>query len=195
MNMTRVSGLMIAAGFAATLSTVGLGTVALAAPVPLAGDGGRPGEGVPPNPEPPQAPGPSPRSTVPALPIAVAVKAAQAIAAGCTEYPMGIAVVNSQGQPILTYMPDGTFARHTFNAVRKAYSAITFGENTSKVLSRAYTDPAVQAKLKADQNLIAYSGGILVESHGKVIGAIGVSGAEPGHHDEQCGMAAIKGDL
>jgi uncharacterized protein GlcG (DUF336 family) len=107
-------------------------------------------------------------------------------------------VVNAAGQPTFVYIPDGSRASHTFMAIRKAYSATVYKANTSTMVTKAQEDPAVQAQIHADPNLIAYSGGILLKSGDKIIGALGVSGSEPGHHDEECGMigiAAIKDQL
>ena len=53
-------------------------------------------------------------------------------------------------------------------------------------------------KITADPNLQAFSGGLPLMVGDKLIGAIGVSGAEPGSHDEECGLAGlarIKDDL
>ncbi|HUO23230.1 MAG TPA: heme-binding protein [Caulobacteraceae bacterium] len=187
---------------AGTGAALAAGTVALAAGSGFPGDNGKPGlDGIMPPPAPPRPPGsapPAPRPVAPAPPIAVALRAAQAIAAGCKQFPLGVVVVNSAAQPILVYIPDGSRADHTYMALRKAYSAVTFGVNTSAMVKKAQTDPAVQAQIHADPNLIAYSGGILLKSGDKIVGAIGVSGSEPGAHDEECGMigvAAIKDDL
>jgi uncharacterized protein GlcG (DUF336 family) len=192
----------IVAGLSAAFA---LGTVALAAGDHLPGDNGKPGQDgimpVAPAPRPPPAPGaapPAPPAKPASPPLAVALKAAQAIAAGCKQYPLGVVVTNAAGQPILTYIPDGSQPSHTFMALRKAYSATVYKANTSTMVKPAQTDPAVQAQIHADPNLIAYSGGIVLKSGGAVIGAIGVSGSEPGAHDEECGLiglAAIKDDL
>jgi uncharacterized protein GlcG (DUF336 family) len=45
---------------------------------------------------------------------------------------------------------------------------------------------------------MAFSGGILLKAGDEIIGAIGVSGAEPGGHDEECalkGLEKIKSQL
>src|SRR5580698_2964098 len=85
----------------------------------LPGDHGRPGgdgvmrvnpQGGPPPSMPPAA------APVAAPPIDVALKAAQAIAQGCHQYKLGVAVVNADGVPILTYVPDGSEAWHTYTA-------------------------------------------------------------------------------
>ena len=188
---SRLVSILAGAGLA-----LAVGGSALAAGDRLPGDIGKPGDqGVMPTTTGPRPPA---RVLPPAPSVAVALKAAQAIAAGCKQYPLGIAVVNSVGGPILTYIPDGSQPLHSYMAIRKAYSALTFKANSSTMVAKAQQDPAVAAQVKADPNLVGYSGGILLKSGDKIIGAIGVSGAEPGGHDEECGMiglAAIQGDL
>lgn len=162
------------------------------------GPGGPGGPGGPP---PGGAGGPRggamPGSNVPALAAELAIEAAEAIAKGCSQYHFGAAVVNAKGEPTLVYIPNGSDPSHGYTAIRKAYTAITFNVDSSKVGNMARQDPAVAAKLKADGNLVTMSGGLLIKSAaGKLLGAIAVSGAEPGGHDAECGqkgLDAIKG--
>jgi uncharacterized protein GlcG (DUF336 family) len=181
----------------------------LAAGSGMPGDDGKPrgGDGIPPVAAPRPAatanPGAAPAANPFGKPargpsIDVALKAAQTIARECRQYPLGIAVVNSEAQPILTFIPDISRASHTYTAIRKAYSAVTFRAPTSQMTAKAQQDPEVAAKVRADSNLVAYSGGILLQVGEEIIGAIGVSGAEPGGHDEECalkGLAAIRDQL
>src|SRR5882724_8011804 len=168
----------------------------------LPGDVPRPGDnGVPrPNRQPAAVPArrlPTP-AAAPALPIELALQAAQAIAQACKQYPLGVAVVNSEGAPILVYIPDGSEASHTYTAIRKAYTTVKFKVPTSELTIRAAQDPHFAATIKADPNLIAFKGGIPLRAGDDIIGAIGVSGAEPGGHDEECanvGIASIKDRL
>jgi len=162
----------------------------------LPGDVARPGDnGVPwPNPQPtPGLPSlrPPPPPAVPAPPVELALQAAQAIAQACKQYPLGVAVVNSEGNPILVYIPDGSEAHHTYTAIRKAYTTVKFKVPTSDLRIRANQDPQFAAVVKADPNLIAFKGGIPLKVGNDIIGAIGVSGAEPGGHDEECGMIGV----
>lgn len=162
----------------------------------LPGDVARPGDnGVPrPNPRstvPVPAPRPPPPPGAPAPPIELALQAARAIAQACKQYPLGVAVVNSEGAPILVYIPDGSEAGHTYTAIRKAYTAVKFKVPTSDLTIRAAQDLQFAATIKADPNLIAFKGGIPLKAGNDIIGAIGVSGAEPGGHDEECGMIGV----
>src|SRR5580698_7363720 len=93
----------------------------------LPGDHGRPGGDGVMRANPQQGNGPPPAMppagpAVAAPPIALALKAAQAIAQGCHQYKLGIAIVNAEGVPVLTYVPDGSEAWHTYTAIRKAYT-------------------------------------------------------------------------
>jgi len=160
----------------------------------LPGDIARPGDNGVPRPRPAAAvpaPRPPPPPAAPAPAIDLALQAVQAIAQACKQYPLGVAVVNSLGAPILVYIPDGSEAAHTYTAIRKAYTTVKFKVPTSDLTIRAAQDPQFATMIKADPNLIAFKGGIPLNVGGDIIGAIGVSGAEPGGHDEECGMIGV----
>jgi uncharacterized protein GlcG (DUF336 family) len=161
---------------------------ALAQSSNLPGDNGRMMEGILPTQPPPPPAGPMPHITTPAPSVRLALKAAQTIAHDCRQYALGIAVVNAKGAPILVYIPDGSDPSHAYTAIRKAYTAVTFNIDTSRLVQRGQQDASFAAQVKADPNLMAFSGGLLLKSHNETIGAIGVSGAEPGGHDEECGL-------
>ena len=166
-------------------------------PMKMGGPGGPGGgSGGPPPGASPEGGGVMPGSDVPALPVDLAIKAVQAIGKGCSQYHFGAAIVNAKGEPILVYIPDGAGPSHGYTAIRKAYTAVTFGVDSSKVQGMT-SDSTVSAKMQADANLVTMSGGLLIKSaSGELLGAIGVSGAEPGGHDTECGMKgleAIKG--
>jgi uncharacterized protein GlcG (DUF336 family) len=157
----------------------------------LPGDNGRMMGGIFPANLPPMPPGGGgmpQQAKVPAPPITMALQAAQAIAEGCKQYGLGVAVVDAKGEPRLVYIPDQSQSDHAYTAIRKAYTAVTFKVRTETLVVKAQTDPVFAAKIKADPNLMAFKGGIPLFKGGQLIGAIGVSGAEPGGHDDECGM-------
>ena len=174
------------------LSAVGLviAAAAWASDSGLPGDHPRPGDnGVPvanPQPRPPMQ-----HHAVRAPSMAMALHIAQTIAEQCKQYPLGVAVVNAEGAPILVYIPDGSEPFHAYTAIRKAYTAITYKVPTSELIQKAQQDPAFAAHVKADPNLIAFKGGVPLKEGAEVIGAIGVSGAEPGSHDEECALKGL----
>jgi len=161
----------------------------------LPGDHGRMAGGVLPSGPPPGGPagGPPmmPRSAARAPAIALAVEAAEAIAAGCKQYALGVAVVNAAGEPILVYLPDGSESGHGYTAIRKAYTAAKLKTDTTPLVEKAQKDPDFAATIKADPNLMAFHGGLVLKAGTEVIGAIGVSGAEPGGHDDECGTIGL----
>lgn len=154
------------------------------------GDPGRPFDGLPfpPGPLPPRPPErPLPKGP----PMALALEAAQTIVAACSGYHVGVSVIDSSGTPKLYYIPDGTDGSHAYTGFRKAYTALTFKMPTSQVGQLTKTDPTVAARVKADKNLLTFAGGLLIKSGAEIIGALGVSGAEPSAKDEECGLAGL----
>jgi uncharacterized protein GlcG (DUF336 family) len=157
------------------------------------GDLGRPFDGLP------LPTGPSRRPPWPSRPapargpaVDLALQAAQEAVAACAGSHVGVAIIDSAGTPKLYYVPDGTAGFHAYTGFRKAYTALTFKMPTSQVGVLSKTDPAVAAKITADTNLLSFAGGIPIKVGEEVIGAIGVSGAEPSAIDEKCANAGLE---
>lgn len=165
------------------------------------GDIGRPFDGLPLSSDPakhhmpwptmpPVARGPS---------IDVAVQMAQAAAAACPDQRIGVSILDMSGLPKLYYITDGAAGYHAYTAFRKAYTALTFRMPTSAVGALTRKDASVAAKITADTNLLAFSGGLPIMVGGQIVGAIGVSGVEPspgdpldpGAHDEKCAKGGL----
>ena len=171
---------------------------ALAAGSGLPGDAGRLGNGIPVvnaplNPV-------APLTSVPRPTVELAMEAAQAISTGCKQYNLGVAVVDAGGRLILTYIPDRSNPEHAFLALRKAYSAVTLKATTAEITAKSQTDKDYAAKVTADPNLMTHPGGVLLKAGDKIVGAIGVSGAndDTGRYDDECaqlGLAKIKSRL
>jgi uncharacterized protein GlcG (DUF336 family) len=154
------------------------------------GDIGRPFDGLPlpPGPLPPR---PAQRVLPRAPSIELAVEAAKAIVEACKGYHVSVSIIDSSGTPKLYYVADGTDGSHAYTGFRKAYTALTFKMPTSQVGPLTKTDPAAAAKVKGDTNLLTFAGGMLLSAGDQIIGAIGVSGAEPSAKDEECGLVGI----
>ena len=128
-----------------------------------------------------------------------AVKAAVAAMEACREagYQVGVAVVDRTGLT-QAFVRDRFAGAHTVEtATRKAWTAVSFRTNTSDL------DPATRPDTEAYgirfiSQALPLGGGILIESGGTMIGAIGVSGAPGPHLDDECavdGIAAIEDAL
>jgi uncharacterized protein GlcG (DUF336 family) len=156
------------------------------------GDLGRPFDGLPLPTGPTRRP-PWPKRPPPARGpgVDLALQAAQEAVAACAGSHVGVAIIDSAGTPKLYYIPDGTAGFHAYTGFRKAYTALTFRIPTSQVGALSKTDPAVAARITADTNLLSFAGGIPIKVGEEVIGAIGVSGAEPSAIDEKCANAGL----
>jgi uncharacterized protein GlcG (DUF336 family) len=128
-----------------------------------------------------------------------ASKATQAALASCRQqgYQVAVAVVDRFG--IAQAMVRDRFAgAHTpETAINKAWTAVSFRTNTSD-LARATQAGQPSSGIRQIPRFVGVGGGMVIESGGSLIAAIGVSGAPTGDADEACakaGIAAILNDL
>lgn len=141
------------------------------------------------NPPPPGSPQPLP----PSPSMAVALKMAHAAIAACRGFHVGITVLDAAGYPKLTYIPDGSQGFHAFISFKKANTALKFKMPSGEITAAMKRNPQTAAEFQAGgADFITFAGGLPLLSHGKLIGALGVSGAEPSAKDEACGKAAIR---
>jgi uncharacterized protein GlcG (DUF336 family) len=108
-----------------------------------------------------------------------------------------VAILDQSGQPKLIYVMDGAAASHGTRAAGKASAALLINGPSEGLKDRAAADPEIAAKVQAAKDkgtpMMAMAGGLpIVSPSGQVLGAIGVSGAEPGGHDPECAAAAMK---
>jgi uncharacterized protein GlcG (DUF336 family) len=129
----------------------------------------------------------------------IALEAAQAALANCQQrgYQVAIAVVDRFGV-VQVVLRDRYAGPHTpATASGKAWTAATFRSSTSSLF--AISQPGMmQAGIRNLPGAVILGGGLIVESSGSLVGAIGVSGAPGGDADEACakaGVEAIQGKL
>lgn len=154
--------------------------------------------GPPPGP-PPAAPGGPPPGPRPpdvvarSVAIDVAVDLAKAIVVSCKGYHVGISILDAAGTPKLYYIPDGTGGTHAYTGYRKANTALSFKMPSGKVAAAAQADAAIAVRLAADpNNYVTWAGGVLIMAGNEIIGAVGVSGAEPSAKDEACALEGLQ---
>ena len=107
---------------------------------------------------------------------------------GC---PVAVAVVDrfGVGQVMLRDRYAGSHTPAT--ASGKAWTAATFRSNTSNLFT--ISQPGMmQAGIRNLPGAVIIGGGLIVETGGSLVGAIGVSGAPGGDADEACGKAGIE---
>jgi uncharacterized protein GlcG (DUF336 family) len=122
-----------------------------------------------------------------------ALKAAQAALAKCRDSgaQVAVAVVDRSGL-VQAQLRDRFAGPHTLElSVNKAWTAVSFKTNTSE-LERATRAGQPMSGLRHVPRFVAVGGGVMIEAHGSLLGAIGVSGAPGGEADEACALAGLR---
>jgi uncharacterized protein GlcG (DUF336 family) len=123
----------------------------------------------------------------------MALELAQAALANCQQrgFQVAIAVVDRSGV-VQVVLRDRYAGPHTpATASGKAWTAATFRNSTSNLF--AISQPGMmQAGIRNLPGAVIIGGGLVVESGGSLVGAIGVSGAPGGDADEMCAKAGIE---
>ncbi|TGA95590.1 heme-binding protein [Streptomyces sp. MZ04] len=128
------------------------------------------------------------------LTVAAATKAAQATldAAKKENQRVTVAVVDRNGNTIVTLRGDGAGPQSYESAEKKAYTAVSWNAPTSELTKRLEQAPT----LKDIPGTLFLAGGAPVTAKGAPIAGIGVAGAPSGDLDEkfaQAGVAALNG--
>jgi len=122
--------------------------------------------------------------------------AAQTALADCRKRGATVAVVVTDrfGSP-LALLRDPMAGMHTADtATRKAWTAISFKSSTTELIP--LTAPATaSAAIRGLPQVAVIGGGLLLQSAGSIVGAIGVSGAPSGDMDDACAKAGINAIL
>src|SRR3954471_19938739 len=123
----------------------------------------------------------------------IALELAQAALVNCQQrgYQVAVAVVDRFGV-VQVILRDRYAGPHTpATASGKAWTAATFRSSTSNLF--AISQPGMmQAGIRDLPGAVIIGGGLVVESGGSLVGAIGVSGAPGGDADEACAKAGIE---
>lgn len=141
-----------------------------------------------------QPPGPRPPEHVARGPsLDAALKIAAAAVASCSGFHVSVTILDAEGNPKLYYVPDGTAGTHATMGFRKANTALKFGMPSGQVGDAIKADAQLAARFNADTaNFIPFAGGVPITVGTEVIGAVGVSGAQPSTKDEACALDGIK---
>lgn len=129
----------------------------------------------------------------------LALELARATLTDCRKrgYQVAVAVVDRSGLPQVMLRDRFAGAHTPTTATGKAWTAASFRTSTMEL--NAISQPGMpQAGLRNLPNVVVLGGGMVIETGGSLIGAIGVSGAPGGDADEACakaGMAAISDKL
>uniref|UniRef100_UPI0034DF1C8D GlcG/HbpS family heme-binding protein n=1 Tax=Streptomyces flavofungini TaxID=68200 RepID=UPI0034DF1C8D len=123
------------------------------------------------------------------LSVAAATKAAQATldAAKKENQRVSVAVVDRDGNTIVTLRGDGAGPQSPESAVRKGFTAVSWNAPTSELAGRLDKTP----NLKDIPGTLFLAGGAPVTAKGAPVAGIGVAGAPSGDLDEKFARAGV----
>ncbi|MFF8715249.1 heme-binding protein [Streptomyces sp. NPDC015184] len=123
------------------------------------------------------------------LTIEAATKAARATldAAEKENQRVSVAVVDRDGNTVVTLRGDGAGPQSYESAVKKAYTAVSWNAPTSELVERLENAPT----LKDIPHTLFLGGGAPVTAKGAPIAGIGVAGAPSGDLDEKFARAGV----
>ncbi|MEV6261147.1 heme-binding protein [Streptomyces sp. NPDC051784] len=123
------------------------------------------------------------------LTAAAATKAAQAAldAAKKENQRVSVAVVDRNGNTVVTLRGDGAGPQSPESAVKKAYTAVSWNAPTSELVKRLEQAP----NLKDIPGTLFLAGGAPVQVKGAPVAGIGVAGAPSGDLDEKFAAAGV----
>lgn len=123
----------------------------------------------------------------------VALTAARAALEACRKQGFQVAVAVTDRSGITQALIRDRYAGpHTIEvATNKAWTAVSFRTSTSALA--VDTQPGQpMSGLRSLPRFLAAGGGQVIESAGRIVGAIGVSGGPGGEADDSCATAGIK---
>ncbi len=112
-------------------------------------------------------------------------------------YQVAVAVVDRSGV-VQALVRDRFAGPHTpRTAIGKGWTAVSFRSDTTE-LAKLSQSGQPSSGLRNLPRVVALGGGVLIQSGGGIVGAIGVSGAPSADLDDQCakaGIAAIRDEI
>ena len=127
------------------------------------------------------------------IPAALATEAASEAVASCAKggYTETVVVVDADGATIAAVRGDGAGIHTLDSAHDKAYTAVTFKNDTMALADRAKGDGPI-AMLGKLPHILFFPGGVVIKLDNEVIGAIGAAGAPGGNLDDGCAKAGLE---
>jgi uncharacterized protein GlcG (DUF336 family) len=126
------------------------------------------------------------------IPATLATEAASEAVASCAKggYTETAVVVDADGATIAAVRGDGAGIHTLDSAHDKAYTSVTFKNDTMALADRAKTDGPI-APLAKLPHILFFPGGVAIKLDNEVIGAIGAAGAPGGNLDDGCAKAGL----
>ena len=126
------------------------------------------------------------------IPAALAMEAVSAAVAACAMegYRETAQVVDADGAVIATLRGDGAGVHSLDSALDKAYTAVSFKNDTLALAERAKGEDSI-APLAKLPHVMFFGGGVPIKLGDETIGAIGAAGAPGAKLDDGCARAGL----
>jgi uncharacterized protein GlcG (DUF336 family) len=126
------------------------------------------------------------------IPSALALEAASETVSACASqgFHETAVVVDADGTTIVTLRGDGAGIHTLDSALDKAYTAISFKNDTLVLAERAKGEDSI-APLSKLSHVMFFGGGVVINLADEPIGAIGAAGAPGAKLDDGCARAGL----
>jgi uncharacterized protein GlcG (DUF336 family) len=126
------------------------------------------------------------------IPAALAIEAASETIAACARqgYRETAVVLDADGATIVAVRGDGAGIHTLDSAHDKAYTSVSFKNDTIALAERAKGEDSI-APLAKLPHVMFFGGGIVIKLGDETIGAIGASGAPGAKLDDNCARAGL----
>jgi uncharacterized protein GlcG (DUF336 family) len=126
------------------------------------------------------------------IPAALAVEAASEAVVACAKqgYHETAVVLDADGATIASLRGDGAGIHTLDSAFDKAYTSVSFKNDTLALAERAKGEDSI-APLAKLPHVMFFGGGVVIKLNDEVIGSIGASGAPGAKLDDGCAHAGL----
>ena len=126
------------------------------------------------------------------IPAALAIEAATETIAACARqgYRETAVVLDADGATIVAVRGDGAGIHTLDSAHDKAYTSVSFKNDTIALAERAKGEDSI-APLAKLPHVMFFGGGVVIKLGDETIGAIGASGAPGAKLDDNCARAGL----
>ena len=127
------------------------------------------------------------------IPAALALEAAAETVSACASqnYHETAQVVDADGATIVALRGDGAGIHTLDSAYDKAYTSVSFKNDTLALAERAKGEDSI-APLAKLPHVMFFGGGVVIKLGDETIGAIGASGAPGAKLDDSCAHAGLE---
>jgi len=127
------------------------------------------------------------------IPVTLAVEAASEAVATCVKqsYHETAVVLDADGVTIASLRGDGAGIHTLDSAHDKAYTSVSFKNDTLALAERAKGEDSI-APLAKLPHIMFFGGGVVIKLNDEVIGSIGAAGAPGAKLDDACARAGLK---